>query len=63
MDFSKAENTNARGQLLEAYALALPAAGKKIKAVETFDTLLQSSTPDIWKDRINRELDRMAEDF
>jgi len=63
MDFSKIENTNARGQLLEAYARALLAAGRKIKAVETFDTLLQSSIPDTWKDRINKELDRMAEDF
>jgi len=63
MDFSKVDNTNARGQLLEASARALLAAGKKIKAVETFDTLLQSGIPDPWKDRINKELDQMAEDF
>lgn len=62
-DFSKIENTNARGQLLEAYGRALLAAGKKIKAVEAFDTLLQSGIPDTWKDRINKELDQMAEDF
>lgn len=63
MDFSKVENTNARGQLLEASARALLAAGKKIKAIETFDILLQSGIPDIWKDRINKELDLMAEAF
>ena len=63
MDFAKVENTHARGLLLEAYARALLAAGKKIKAVETFDTLLQSGIPDTWKDRINKELDQMAEDF
>ena len=63
MDFSKVENINARGQLLEASARALLAAGRKIKAVETFDTLLQSGIPDAWKERINKELDQMAEDF
>jgi len=63
MDFSKVENTNARGQLIEAFARALLAAGKKIKAIETFDTLLQSGIPDAWKDRINKELDQMAEEF
>ena len=63
MDFSKVDNTNARGQLLEASARALLAAGKKIKAIETFDTLLQSGIPDPWKDRVNKELDQMAEDF
>ena len=62
-DFSKVENTTARGQILEAYARALLAAGRKIKAIETFDTLLQSGIPDTWKDRINKELDQMAEDF
>jgi len=41
----------------------LLAAGKKIKAIETFDILLQSGIPDIWKDRINKELDLMAEAF
>jgi tetratricopeptide (TPR) repeat protein len=63
MDFSKVENTNARGLLLEASARTLLAAGKKIKAIETFDTLLQSGIPETWKDRINKELDQMAEDF
>jgi tetratricopeptide (TPR) repeat protein len=63
MDFSKVENINARGQLLEASARAFLAAGKKIKAVETFDVLLQSGIPDTWKDRLNKELDHMAEDF
>ena len=62
-DFSKVENTTARGQILEAYARALLAAGRKIKAIETFDTLLQSGIPDTCKDRINKELDQMAEDF
>jgi len=38
-------------------------AGKKIKASETFDQLLQLSLPAAWKERINKELDQMAEDF
>jgi len=63
LDFSKVQDTNARGNLLEAYARALLAAGKKIKAIETFDALLQSAIPDAWKDRINKELDHMAEEF
>jgi tetratricopeptide (TPR) repeat protein len=63
MDFSKVENTSARGNLLEACSRALLAAGKKIKAVETFDTLIQSGIPDTWKDRMCKELDQMAEDF
>ena len=63
MDFSKVENTNSRGQLLEASARAFLAAGKKIKAVETFDALLQSAIPEVCKDRINKELDHMAEEF
>jgi hypothetical protein len=48
---------------LEAYARALLAAGKKIKAIETFDQLLQLNLPTTWKDRINQELDQMAEEF
>ena len=63
MDFSKVENAHSRGQLMEAHARALLAAGRKIRAVEAFDTLLQSGIPADWKDRINRELDQMAEDF
>ena len=63
MDFFKVENINSRGQLLEAFARALLAAGKTIKAIETFDTLLQSGIPDLWKNRINKELDQMAEAF
>lgn len=63
MDFSKVENAHSRGQLMEAHARALLAAGRKIRAVEAFDALLQSGIPADWKDRINRELDQMAEDF
>jgi hypothetical protein len=63
LDFSKVENAHSRGQLIEAHARALLAAGKKIRAVEAFDSLLQSGIPADWKDRINRELDQMAEDF
>lgn len=63
LDFSKVENAHSRGQLIEAHARALLAAGKKIRAVEAFDALLQSGIPADWKDRINRELDQMAEDF
>ena len=53
----------AKGNLLEAYARALLAAGKKIIAIETFDQLLQLDLPSAWKDRINKELDQMAEEF
>ena len=63
MDFLKVESPSSRGQLLEAYARALLAAGKKIKSVETFDALLQSNISETWKERINKELDKMAEDF
>ena len=63
MDFLKVESPSSRGQLLEAYARALLAAGKKIKCVETFDSLLQSNISETWKERINKELDKMAEDF
>ena len=62
-DFSKIDNLNSKGNLLEAYARALLAAGKKIKAIETFDQLLQLNLPATWKDRINKELDEMAEAF
>ena len=63
MDFLKVESPASRGQLLEGYARALLAAGKKIKAIETFDSLLQSNISETWKKRINKELDKMAEDF
>jgi tetratricopeptide (TPR) repeat protein len=63
MEFSKVENVHSRGQLMEAHARALLAAGRKIRAVEVFDALLQSGIPADWRDRINRELDQMAEDF
>jgi tetratricopeptide (TPR) repeat protein len=62
-DFSKIDHITSKGTLLEAYARALLAAGKKIKAIETFDQLLQLNLPAAWKDRINQELDEMAEEF
>jgi tetratricopeptide (TPR) repeat protein len=62
-DFSQIGHITSKGTLLEAYARALLAAGKKIKAIETFDQLLQLNLPTAWKDRINQELDQMAEDF
>lgn len=62
-DFSKVTSITARGSLLEAYARTLLAAGKKIKAIETFDQLLKLDLPATWKDRINQELDQMAEEF
>ncbi len=62
-DFSKIDHITSKGTLLEAYARALLAAGKKIKAIETFDQLLQLNLPTPWKDRINQELDEMAEEF
>lgn len=62
-DFTKVTSVKSRGNLIEAYARALLAAGKKIRAIETFDQLLQLDIPDDWKDRINKELDQMAEEF
>lgn len=62
-DFTKVTSVTARGNLVEAYARALLAAGKKIRAIETFDQLLSLDLPAAWKDRINKELDQMAEDF
>ena len=62
-DLSKVENINSKASLLEAYARALLASGKKIKAIETFDQLLQLNLPATWKDRINQELDQMAGEF
>lgn len=62
-DFAKVTSTTARGNLLEAHARALLAAGKKIRAIETFDQLLKLDLPAAWKDRINKELDQMAEEF
>jgi tetratricopeptide (TPR) repeat protein len=62
-DFAKVSSVTSKGNLLEAYARALLAAGKKIRAIETFDQLLQLDLPAAWKDRINKELDQMAEEF
>ena len=62
-DLSKVENINSKASLLEAYARALLASGKKIKAIETFDQLLQLNLPATWKDLINQELDQMAGEF
>jgi tetratricopeptide (TPR) repeat protein len=63
VDYAKVTSVVARGNLLEAYARALLAAGKKIRAIETFDRLLTLDLPAAWKTRINNELDRMAEEF
>ena len=62
-DFTKVTSVTTRGNLIEAYARALLAKGKKIKAIETFDQLLHLDLPAEWKDRINKELDQMAEEF
>lgn len=62
-DFTKVTSLTLRGSLIEAYARALLAAGKKIRAIETFDQLLTLDLPPSWKDRINQELDQMAEEF
>lgn len=62
-DFTKVTSVTAKASLLEAYARALLAAGKTIAAIETFDQVLQLAIPDEWKDRINKELDQMAESF
>lgn len=62
-DFTQVTSLTSRASLIEAYARALLAAGRKIKAIETFDRLLQLDIPAEWKDRINKELDQMAETF
>lgn len=62
-DFTQVTSLTSRASLIEAYARALLAAGRKIKAIETFDQLLQLDIPAEWKDRINKELDQMAETF
>ncbi|WP_395736740.1 tetratricopeptide repeat protein [Prosthecobacter sp.] len=62
-DFTKISSLTAKAGLLEAYARALLAAGRKIKAIETFDELLKLDISAEWKGRINRELDEMAESF
>lgn len=62
-DFTQVTSLTSRANLIEAYARALLAAGRKIKAIETFDQLLQLDIPAEWKDRINKELDQMAETF
>ncbi len=63
MDFSKVQSPHTRGRLFEAQARALLASGQVIKAVESFDELLKTNVSQAWKDRINRELDEMAESF
>ncbi|WP_395751763.1 tetratricopeptide repeat protein [Prosthecobacter sp.] len=62
-DFTKVSSMTSKGNLLEAYARALLAAGRRIKAIETFDELLKLDISAEWKGRINRELDEMAESF
>lgn len=62
-DFTEVTTVTNRGNLIEAHARALLAAGKRIKAIETFDQLLTLDLPAAWKDRINRELDQMSESF
>ena len=54
-DFTKVTSVTSRGNLIEAYARALLAAGKRIRAIETFDQLLSLDLPAAWKDRINKE--------
>ncbi|MCX6850202.1 MAG: hypothetical protein NTY98_14875 [Verrucomicrobia bacterium] len=62
-DFTQVTSPTSRANLIEAYARALLAAGRKIKAIETFDQLLLLDISAEWKDRINKELDQMAESF
>lgn len=62
-DFTQISSLSSKAHLHEAYARALLAAGRKIKAIETFDALLKLDIPAAWKDRINAELDQMAESF
>lgn len=62
-DFTKVSSVTSKASLLEAYARALLASGRKIKAIETFDQLLQLDIAAERKDRINKELDQMAEEF
>ncbi|MGB8166893.1 MAG: hypothetical protein WCF18_05340 [Chthoniobacteraceae bacterium] len=62
-DFTKVSSDNLKAGLLEAYARALLAAGKRIMAIETFDQILQLNISAASKERLNQELDRMAEEF
>ena len=62
-DFTQISSLNSKAHLHEAYARALLASGRKIKAIETFDALLKLDIPAEWKTRINAELDQMAESF
>jgi tetratricopeptide (TPR) repeat protein len=63
VDFTKLEAGHWKSRLLEAYARALLAAGRNIKAVETFDQLLQSGISKNWQARIEKELDKLAEEW
>jgi tetratricopeptide (TPR) repeat protein len=60
-DFNKMENNYWTNRLLDAYARALLADGKKIKAIETYDALLKSNISQERKVKIEKELDKLAD--
>lgn len=61
--FDKMDNGSWKSRLLEGYARALLADGRKIKAIETFDRLLKSGISKDWQARIERELDKIADEL
>lgn len=63
IDFGKLEAGPWKSKLLEGYARALLAAGRRIKAVETFDLLLRSGISKSWQARIEKELDKLADEW
>ena len=61
LDFEKMDIPYWKAVLLEAYAHALLADGKKIKAAEMFDALLKTDISKEQKAKIEKELDKLAE--
>lgn len=63
LNFEKMDQGVWKSRLLEGYARALWAHGRKIRAIETFDRLLQSGISKEWKAKIEKELDKIAEEL
>lgn len=63
IDFDKLDIPYWKSSLLEAYARALLADGQKIKAIETFDRLLQSGISKERQAKIEKELDKLADEM
>jgi tetratricopeptide (TPR) repeat protein len=63
IDFDKLDIPHWKSSLLDAYARALLADGQKIKAIETFDRLLQSGISKEQQAKIEKELDKLADEM